>query len=193
MTYGTAMKDPGGYLHEEDIPKIIAAAGSERNQLLIKTLAATGRRISEVVGEYGIRPSDIDPVNSRIIFTILKKRGKDKPRKWKLVPKYLAEQLAAFSANTPTAEPIFNMKRQYAFKIVRKAAEKAGVTTYSGKKVHPHHFRHTWVSKRIAEGVSFEEALRIRDYMEHSSISITQGYSHLNTKKDSVLFKDEEL
>lgn len=192
MPYGTAMKDPGGYLKEESIQNIISSAKTERDRLMILTLATTGRRVSEVVGPWGIRKTDIDPENSRIAFTILKKPGTqdDKPRKWKHVPKSLAESLALFSSNTPPSEPIFALSRQHAFKIIRRTAQDAGVTTVSGKKVHPHHFRHSWVARRIEKGISLEEAFMMKDYLEHSNISITQSYAHINPDNEKKLFDE---
>jgi integrase len=191
MRNKTIMADVGGYLRAEDVPKIIAKTANRRDRLVIMTLAVTGRRVSEVVGPLGIRPVDLDAGSTgpRVVFTILKKRGDTPMRKWKYVPQELVAELVAYSANTPPTKPIFSMTRQYAFMIVRDAAARAGVTTVSGRPVHPHHFRHSWVVRRLeSPNMDMEKLFDIQRYLEHSDISITQLYAHLNPKNEKKLF-----
>jgi len=188
-----AMKDPGGYLKGEDINKIIYAARNEKEKLIIKTLAVTGRRISEVVGYLGVSPKDINMETSTIAFTVLKKKkdvSGDRPRRQKYVPRELCEELIDFSRRIGVEKdkPIFPMTRHMAFKVVRRAADRAGVTTVSGKRVHPHHFRHTFVTQRIMGGISWERALQIKEYMEHSNIGVTESYAHIDPQRQRSLF-----
>jgi integrase len=191
MPRDSAMKDPGGYIQADDVPKIIAAAKEGRDRLLVNVLAVTGRRVSEVVGPLGIRPCDLDAGDSgpRIAFIILKKGGTVHDRKWKYVPRELVSELVVFCSNTSPQKPIFDKTRQWAFLVVRDAAARAGVCTVSGAQVHPHHFRHSWVARRIENpNMTIDKLFQVREYLEHSDIKVTQSYAHINTKKEKELF-----
>ena len=186
-----AMKDPGGYITEQDVNKMIDACENERDKLLLQVLAHTGRRITEVLM---LTPGDIVPGNSGIMFTILKKRFVgDRPKRQKYVHPDLCLALIGYSQrqNIGNSDRIFPFTRMTAFNIVRKSATKAGVTTVSHRPVHPHHFRHFFVVDKIKHAVKLEEALQLRDYMEHSSIVITESYLHTDTERQKNIFKRE--
>src|SRR3989339_714400 len=121
-----AINDARAYLKPEEVIRLIDACKSSRDKLLIKTLAFTGRRISELVGkynkltktyDYGLKPEDIDFENCSAIFTILKKNPKrkgkevnDKPiRDVKPLPAELLNELIAYIklAGVPTDKRIF--------------------------------------------------------------------------------------
>lgn len=196
--FGTsvAMKDAGGYIRADDISKLIEAGLNERDKLLMMTLFNTGRRVSEIVGELGIRPYDIDVRGSTIAFTVLKKKKditNERPRRRKYVPASLCLALDSYAKgkNMALGDPIFDFTRQCAFQICKHASIKSGVRTISGRIVHPHHFRHTFVTQRVLDGLKWEEALQLRDYMEHSNITITESYTHIDPTKQRMLFKEE--
>ena len=197
MPKSKAMKDPGGYLREEDCIKIINTPDNERDKLILTTLYETGRRVSEVVGPLGIRPIDLDTESSTIAFTVLKKKKDpqgDRPRNRKYVPNHLIIALEGYlnRQNIGKEQPIFPMTRQMVFFIIRKWADKAGVTTISGKKVHPHHFRHSFVTKRVLQGLKWEDALNLKEYMEHSSTAVTESYVHIDPTRAKKLFDNPE-
>lgn len=70
------MKDPKGYLTDEECERLLSHSDG-KDKLLIFTLLKTGRRISEVVGKNGVTLNDINEQDSIVRWRIVK-RGRRK-------------------------------------------------------------------------------------------------------------------
>ncbi|GAG16095.1 unnamed protein product, partial [marine sediment metagenome] len=143
MFTSATMKDPKGYLTSEECRKIIAVVRG-RDRLIIYTLLNTGRRISELVGRYGVRPCDINDRDNVIRWRILKRKRYTEMT----IPTHhnVVHALVNYAKSHLIADdkPLFKMTRQRAFQIVRKAGDLSGVRNVGETKLHPHHFRHTF-------------------------------------------------
>lgn len=183
------MRDPKGYLTQEEIRKLIDNADNPRDRLLILLLARTGRRISEVLK---LRVDDINFELKKILWNILKQRERDgRPKlKWKSIDEATLNDLKKYieTYNLGPDDYIFSPKgrrnkpisRQRAFQIIRKIGEKAGIIYVGSKKLHPHHFRHSvgiYLTRRFGPA-------QARIQLEHSSLLITQNYLQFSEKDE---------
>jgi len=123
------------YLEKEQVDEILRAAetSSTRDYLLLRFMWRTGVRVSEVIN---VTPKDIEFKNG--VVNIRKAKGWRQRR----VPldedtlKMLSDYILAL--NTPEDRPVFPIKRDRVFNIVKKNGNMAGV------KIHPHTLRHSF-------------------------------------------------
>jgi len=153
------------YLTKEEIQKMLYAARQqkERDYLFLKTLWLTGARISEIVGvracdatdgtahpELGLTPSAINPRDNLLRLACLKRRKYGGEFRWVRVPSGFVQELLAYCHKHGIAETdrIFQFGRDWAYRLVRTYAERAGVrltpnpAAKKGLEVSPHKFRH---------------------------------------------------
>jgi len=68
--------------------------------------------------------------------------------------------------------------------LCRKYGKISGITHIGSKPLHPHHFRHTYAIRKIKRLKTPAEIVKLRDWLEHSSLDITQFY---------LQFRDDEM
>ena len=161
---------PPDGLAATDVQAVIAAAGSERDRLLLRVLWATGARLSEVLA---LRPLDVQ----RDHLVLANRKNPSQPVKRVFLPAGQADLPGALLiwANeqgvAPRAPLFFSRKRGadgsrqalrrvQAWTIVKTASERAGVRVLALRPsrhgavgepapVHPHLFRHARVRQII--------------------------------------------
>jgi len=179
----TPMKDPRGYLTDEECLKILGRVKG-RDYVLIYTLLRTGRRVSEVIGNTGVRPIDINERDNIIRWRILKKKD---PIYEKVIPadSHVVKTLIAWAKfiQIPEDRPIFNITRQRVFQIVRAAGKKSGIEFVGEKKIHPHHFRHTFAMQKAKRLTDVGDLVMLRDLLCHSNIQHTTHYLSYTSEK----------
>lgn len=157
-------------LSPADVGAVIAAAATERDQLLLRVLWATGARISEVLA---LRPMDV----RRDSLVLPNRKNPNRPTKVVFLPAGQADLpgallLWAREHDFPDHGPIFvsrkrgvdgglrPISRQQAWEIVRAASECADVRVLALREsrygpagepapVHPHLFRHARVRQLV--------------------------------------------
>jgi integrase/recombinase XerD len=172
-------------LSRSEIQAMEDAAASERDKLIVRLLADTGIRLSELLG---LRTADLLEGEGKHAF--LKIRGKrDKERLVPLAPA-LARRLRRFAEKTPKEtnyERIFiSMRRRPGSgeyrpitpsglsQLVHILADEAGIT----KRVHPHLFRHSFATQMLRKGMN---PLVLQQILGHADLTmITKTYSHLD-------------
>ena len=177
----------------EEITRLIDAgkdpgeAVSLRNYLLLELLYSTGARVSEVVG---INLSDIseNSVNGESIW-VLKLRGKG--GKERMVPlgsyaksaidDYLVRTRPSLLKKLSESALFLNnrgtrLSRVSAWEIVKRAAEKAGLTS----KVTPHVFRHSYATHLLDGGADIRV---VQELLGHASVTTTQIYTLITIDK----------
>ncbi len=181
-------------LDPDDTVRLLEAAGGSdpdlpdrvRDRALLELLYAAGLRVSEALG------LDREDLSTDGGFVRVIGKG-DKER---LVPvgevalawleRYLEEvrpsRLSIAHVAPARGGPVFltaagrRLRRQQAWTIVRRAAERAGL----GDRVTPHTLRHSFATHLLAGGAD----LRIvQELLGHASISTTQLYTHLTGER----------
>jgi integrase/recombinase XerD len=156
------------YLEIEQVDEILQAAetSSLRDYLLLRFMWRTGVRVSEVLN---VTPKDVEFKNR--VVNIRKAKGGRQRR----VPldqdslEMLSEYISAL--NIPEDRPVFPIKRDRVFKIVKKYGNIAGV------KIHPHTLRHSFA---VHMGRSGTDLRRLQLMLGHTSLSTTQVYLQFN-------------
>ena len=177
----------------EEITRLIDAgkdpgeAVSLRDYLLLELLYSTGARVSEVVG---INLSDIseNSVNGESIW-VLKLRGKG--GKERMVPlgsyaksaidDYLVRARPSLIKKLSESALFLNnrgtrLSRVSAWEIVKRAAEKAGLTS----RVTPHVFRHSYATHLLDGGADIRV---VQELLGHASVTTTQIYTLITIDK----------
>ena len=179
------MQDKRGYVLPEDAAKMIGAARNESEKLFLKLMWDTGRRVSELVGKYGITPGSIDTDNSAILFTILKKKtdsNGQRPTKWKPVSRELVEEIKGFCQRVGigNGDKIWPKGRRWAHRAFNYAATSSGVKGVNGKLPHPHMFRHSFAVRATKVSTTATDLRGLQDILEHSKITTTEVYIQFN-------------
>jgi len=158
-------------LKDGQIKKIINAAPSIRDRLIIKLLYYCGLRRSEVVS---IQPGDLDMEKNS-----LKVRGKGSKIRYVPVPPDTMAEIKIYIGRSRRPF-LFNAKKlrrsplvkQAVNRIVRAAGEAAGVKNPNPRMigVNPHLLRHSAARRLKEKGLSLE---CISNFLGHDKLSVT--------------------
>lgn len=193
------MKDPQGFFRKGERESIYDSCDTYRDQVLIRLLWKTGRRISEILE---LKVGDIRFDEKLILWNIKKKKVKDY-RRWKPIDtktlNLLAFCIKEFNLGKKDymitgIHPNKHLSRQRAFQIVRRLCEKAGVEYVGGKKPHPHHFRHSFAVDMAKRTKSAADIRKVQLLMEHSNLGMTEQYLQFGALdlRDLIERGDEE-
>jgi len=176
------MKHPDSYLEWTKIKRLIryARQDSFRNYLILRLLL--GRRVSEVVRERGIRPKDIREPDTINFFILKRKEPKRYPIK---VDKDLIEKLKGYviAKNIKDDEPLFKISRQRVFQIVRKYGKECGCFWVGDKRIHPHHFRHSYAIWFVKNADDPMDIYSLQKKLKHTDVNMTMWYLRNYTGK----------
>lgn len=133
------MKDPKGYLTDEEVEKLLNSTSSVRDYVVIRLLSRLGIRVSELIH---IKVKDILFDDNQIIVSQLKKKGEFHRNAYidKDTCEILKKYIIMHKMNKE--DYILPVTRQTIFYIVRTVGKKAGINTVGSKPIHPHNFRH---------------------------------------------------
>jgi integrase/recombinase XerD len=173
------------YLTRDGVNELVAACRSDRDRLFVRVGFETGGRVSELIA---LRRSDVDLSNRQIRLRTLKRRS-DRRRKrpevfrWIPVSHSLCADLAAHFLEvyrnariTDATDPdyrMFDLTRQGAFALIRKAGDRAGLVARGGRKISPHILRHSFAMNCLTQGVPITI---LKELLGHASISSTMVY-----------------
>lgn len=171
---GKRWQPPEG-ISPDDVRAVIAAAGCERDRLLLRVLWATGGRISEVLV---LRPCDVR--RDSLILPNLKNPSKKVKRVYLSggdsdLPGELL--LFARDAALPEESPLFvsrkggQLSRSQAWRIVKECSRRAGIGVLAMRPsrdgaagqpapLHPHLFRHSRIRQIVRATKSLPLAQR---------------------------------
>jgi integrase/recombinase XerD len=171
-----------------DVEKILEAAGSagtalaKRDRALLEVLYGTGARISEAVG------LDVDDLDLDEGAALLSGKG----GKERVVPvgsyavRAVGDYLTAarpglVSAGRGTPALFLNarggrLSRQSAWTVLRRATERAGVTT----DVSPHTLRHSFATHLLDGGADVRV---VQELLGHASVTTTQIYTLVTVER----------
>ena len=157
----------------EEIEKMFAVAPDQKIQTMLKTIYATGLRLSELVH---LQVGDIDSGHQ----TIWVRQGKGKKDRAALLTRPLLHELRSYWKvyrpekwlfSRKGAKHLFMRPESFGEKF-REVKRKAGFQKEGG----PHSMRHSFATHLIARGV---DPLRVQRLLGHKNISTTMIYVHL--------------
>lgn len=170
----------------EEIDKLIESIDlntkhGQRNRAIIETLYSCGLRVSELVN---LKISNLYFEDGFVLIT-------GKGNKQRFVPisnkamteinKYLKHYRPTYPLKHEYTDIVFlnnrgeKMTRVMIFLIIKKAANKAGIT----KKISPHTLRHSFATHLIDGGADLRS---VQQMLGHESILTTEIYTHLSKK-----------
>jgi integrase/recombinase XerD len=159
----------------------VIGAAAVRDKAMLELLYATGIRVSELIG------LTMNAVNWQVGYLLVMGKG----GKERIVPlgrcaydclyQYVENVRAEYLRKKQTDIVFLNksgdgLTRQGFWKIVKKYAERAGLT----KRVHPHTFRHSFATHLIEGGADLRS---VQIMLGHADISTTQTYTHITRKR----------
>ncbi|RDD52700.1 recombinase XerC [Nanoarchaeota archaeon NZ13-N] len=155
------------YITFEEFQNILRVVKKRRDKLILLMLFYTGMRVSELVN---LKKEDI-----MLKEGFIKVYGKGGKERIVPIPNFLIKELEEYLKEVKE-EKIFNISTRQIERLVKKYAEKAGIK----KKVTPHVFRHSLATLLLTNGIDIRY---IQEILGHSSLSITQIYTHVIPSK----------
>jgi integrase len=169
-------------LSRDEINRMENAAERDRDKLIVRLLADTGIRVGELVG---LRVTDVLPQERRAFIHV---RGKTDSRDVPLMPE-LHRRLRRYIAETrprrAQSDRVFlGLRRRPGGEIepltesgVQQIVRELGITAEIGRRVHPHLFRHSFITDRLNRHMS---PLHLKEMVGHKSMTmIDRVYSHI--------------
>jgi len=163
-------------LDEEDQDKLVNACQKHREKLIIYTLLDTGMRVSEL--------ANLKKENVKWQAGIIEIYGKGGPygKKTKRRNIALSPKVKKILEIHFAIDDRIQFSSKTIQRIVKKVAEKAGIT----KKVTPHVLRHTFSINAIRKGVNLRA---LQSALGHDHISTTEIYLNYSGKNISEDFQ----
>lgn len=173
-------------LSEEEARAMIDSEENGRNRALLKFLYSTGIRVSEVVA---VRWGDISfAAGKKPTVTVL---GKGSKTRTITFSEETLKTLFPLRKNpSDRSEPVFRSGRggtldpSQVFRIVRKAAKKAGID----RPVSPHWMRHAHATHALSRGAPVH---LVKWQLGHSSAEMTMRYTHVMPQEGSSDYLDD--
>ena len=164
-------------LTKKEIFALLEALTNRKSRIMISLVYATGMKVSEVTG-LKIEDLDFDDKIGKIPSTKTKNKRSFK------IPKFLIAKLRHYAERQQSLGEVYlfpgrnkkKMSERNVQKIVKKAAEKAGIK----KEVHTHTLRHSFATHLLENEVDIK---RIQELLGHSDLSTTQIYKKVSTKE----------
>jgi integrase/recombinase XerC len=177
----------------EQVEKLLSAPNDKtllgaRERAILETLYSTGIRVSELVG---INFGDIDETGQAIII-----RGKG--RKERIVPlgthamaaiSHYVGILEGNSISNETDSPLFINKHstRLSTRSVRRKVSKYLEQVGLDPAISPHTLRHSFATHLLDNGADLRS---VQELLGHQSLSTTQVYTHLTTKRMRESYDD---
>lgn len=183
-------------LNESQVQKIIALETDQRNHIILRLFYNAGMRCSELVT---LRWIDIKPNKNGGQVRV---SGKGNKERYIVISSETYQELLELRGESLDADPVFQSRkfkgqpldRSQINRVVKQAAIRAGIETYeeettSGKRknsrVSPHWLRHAHASHALDRGATLP---LVRDTLGHSSIAVTNKYSHAKPDESSGMY-----
>lgn len=161
------------YITFDEFNRLLSFVKKKRDKLILLLLFYTGVRVSELVN---LKKEDV-----LIREGFIRVYGKGGKERMIPIPKFLIEELNSYIQNLKD-EKLFNISTRQVERIVKKYAKLANIN----KKVTPHVLRHSLATMLLSNGVDIRY---IQEILGHSSLSITQIYTHVIPSKLKEIYE----
>jgi integrase/recombinase XerD len=186
---GAALRVPGRrsrlaerILPEADVHRLLALETHPRNHALLRLLYASGLRVSEATA---LRWRDLQAAGDAGQVTVW---GKGEKERTVRLPAGVFAELLRLRGDAGDDAPVFRsrkrggtLSRSQAERIVRAAAQRAGITA----PVSPHWLRHALASHSLDRGCPIHV---LQQTLGHSSLATTSRYSHARPGDSAGLY-----
>ncbi|MBN9420359.1 hypothetical protein ABS71_02805 [bacterium SCN 62-11] len=158
-------RTPQANLDVEEVFALLDCIEEDLDLLMIRLAYASGLRVSEVSA---FTRGDIDPDDSKIFV----RAGKGEQDRYVLLDSVTLRSLQRHAKTRPPEKSVFTASRDRLWKIVKRAAEDAGIQ-HDGYTVSPHGLRHACASHCYQAGMEPDMVAKL---LGHSSLRSTLGY-----------------
>ncbi len=157
------------FITYDEFLRLVEACNNLRDKLIIKFLFYTGVRVSELVN---LKVNDILWDHG-----FVKIKGKGGKERIIPIPETLLKELKQYlKSRNEKSEYLFPISVRQVQRIIRRAKEKAKIN----KKITPHVLRHSLATYLLSKGIDIRI---IQEILGHSSLSVTQIYTHVVPKQ----------
>ncbi len=153
-------------LSRSEVRRLIEAAPTQRDRLMLRFLYATGLRVSELCA---LTWDDVDLEEGGVVV----RGGKGGKDRYVLVDRETSDLLRSYAADGGSDRRIFPVSPRTVQRVVRRAAAAAGIK----KRVTPHTLRHSMATHLLEAGADIRA---IQELLGHASLSTTQIYTHVS-------------
>lgn len=178
------------WLSEDDVRLVEAKLSDERNKLMLLLTFYGGLRISELVGQYAIKPYDFNwnawhkkPEEHGTLKLI----GKGDKQRIVYIPQRIMARLFQYIRNEVAKkqdkdEPIFQISGKR-WSVILESAGRVALS----KHINPHLLRHSCSMMLRTKGWDLNQR---KEYLGHEDVNTTAVYDHLTSNDLSIKFKD---
>jgi integrase/recombinase XerD len=169
-------------LIDEEVKKLIRAASTQRDRLILKLIYVLGLRVSELVG---LNWSDFKPTSEAIAVTVF---GKGHKTRTLLIERQLWKQLQQLPRSDKT-EAVFlsrfgnRLDRHAVHRLIKKAVETSGINPHTSA----HWLRHAHACHSLNNGAGIDLVMKS---LGHSSLAVTSRYLHVQPSECTSKFID---
>ncbi len=168
------------FLSPEEVVELLNVFDNEKNlreKTILSLLYYCGLRVSELCN---LRVEDVS-LSPPYIKILMGKGNKDRlvplnEKVVQLVEEYLEKERPRFYLFPGKRNSSLKMYESTVFRILKKAAKKAGIR----KNVHPHVLRHSFATHLVMNNVSVKV---VQELLGHSNLSTTSIYLHVADKE----------
>lgn len=178
------MRDLKGYLHPEDVRKVIAKARNFRDELIMRMLWALGCRLNELLL---VTWEDISWKDKAIVMWTLKRKMSRRTQRIVSVDSRTMQLLRTYCDKRHVRKGLlFDVTDRRVEQIVYEAGVAAGIPRVGAKKLHPHHFRHSHSVAWIRKNPTMEGLRKLQQRLGHASIATTAHYLQFATEESTA-------
>jgi integrase/recombinase XerD len=162
-------------LTRQEVKKLIEAAGSKSDKLMLILLYSSGLRLSEAIN---LKYENLE-LKEKMGWVRRGKGGKDRMF---ILSDMFVKELEKYMAKEENKGLIFvgkddtTLSPRYVQRLVKQAALRADIK----KDVHPHTLRHSFATHLLESGVGIRQ---IQELLGHSNLQTTQIYTSVSTEE----------
>jgi integrase/recombinase XerD len=167
-------------LIDEEVKRLITAASSKRDRLILKLIYVLGLRVSELVG---LNWSDFKSTSDSVAVTVF---GKGHKTRTLLIDRQLWKQLQELPRSDKT-EAVFlsrfenRLDRHAVHRLIKKAVEASGINPHTSA----HWLRHAHACHSLNNGAGIDLVMKS---LGHSSLAVTSRYLHVQPSECTSKF-----
>jgi site-specific recombinase XerD len=175
LRFARGQKKLPAVLNQDEVARLLDAAGSLKSRAILSTLYGTGLRLGELCR---LRAEDID--SRRMVIHV--RQGKGAKDRFVVLSGRLLGLLREYWKEYRPRQWLFPGKssaRQLDPSRIQRLCKEAALRARIAKRVHPHLLRHSFATHLLESGCDLR---RIQMLLGHGSLTTTSVYLHVAVK-----------